>query len=94
MLRERGIRRVGPYRVTQTMGSTVSACLATPFEIKGVNYQSHRPARPARTVLVTPWSSSNWASKMLFSRGRRGTALDNERLFDAMGAIEPVQRDA
>ena len=34
VLRERGIRRVGPYRVTQTMGSTVSACLATPFEIR------------------------------------------------------------
>ncbi|MFK7892502.1 MAG: beta-ketoacyl synthase N-terminal-like domain-containing protein, partial [Granulosicoccus sp.] len=38
ILRDRGIRRIGPYRVTQTMGSTVSACLATPFEIKGVNY--------------------------------------------------------
>ena len=38
ILRDRGIRRVGPYRVTQTMGSTVSACLATPFQIKGVNY--------------------------------------------------------
>ena len=38
ILRERGIRRVGPYRVTQTMGSTVSACLATPFQIQGVNY--------------------------------------------------------
>ena len=33
ILRDRGIRRVGPYRVTQTMGSTVSACLATPFQI-------------------------------------------------------------
>lgn len=33
ILRERGLRRVGPYRVTQTMGSTVSACLATPFRI-------------------------------------------------------------
>lgn len=38
ILRERGIKRVGPYRVTQTMGSTVSACLATEFKIKGVNY--------------------------------------------------------
>ena len=38
ILREKGLRRVGPYRVTQTMGSTVSACLATPFKIKGVNY--------------------------------------------------------
>ena len=37
-LREKGLKRVGPYRVTQTMGSTVSACLATPFKIRGVNY--------------------------------------------------------
>ena len=37
-LRERGIRRVGPYRVTRSMGSTVSANLATPFSIRGVNY--------------------------------------------------------
>jgi len=38
ILREKGLRRVGPYRVTQTMGSTVSACLATPFKIQGINY--------------------------------------------------------
>jgi len=37
-LREKGIRRVGPYRVTRSMGSTVSANLATPFSIRGVNY--------------------------------------------------------
>jgi 3-oxoacyl-[acyl-carrier-protein] synthase-1 len=38
ILREKGVKRVGPYRVTRTMGSTVSACLATPFKIKGLNY--------------------------------------------------------
>ena len=38
ILRNKGLRRVGPYRVTQVMGSTTSACLATPFKIKGVNY--------------------------------------------------------
>jgi len=37
-LRAKGIKRVGPFMVTRTMGSTVSACLATPFQIKGVNY--------------------------------------------------------
>ena len=35
ILRDRGLRRVGPYRVTQTMGSTVSACLATPVQNQG-----------------------------------------------------------
>jgi len=38
ILRSKGIRRVGPYMVPRTMASTVSACLATPFHIKGVNY--------------------------------------------------------
>ena len=38
ILREKGVKRVGPYRVPRTMSSTVSACLATPFKIKGVNY--------------------------------------------------------
>lgn len=37
-LRSRGVRRVGPYMVPRTMCSTVSAGLATPFQIKGVNY--------------------------------------------------------
>ena len=37
ILREKGVRRIGPYMVPRTMGSTVSACLATPFRIKGVN---------------------------------------------------------
>src|SRR5690606_40685598 len=38
ILREKGVKKIGPYRVPRTMGSTVSACLATPFKIKGINY--------------------------------------------------------
>ena len=38
IMRAKGIKRAGPYRVTQIMASTVSACVATPFKIKGVNY--------------------------------------------------------
>ncbi|MEY3862710.1 MAG: 3-oxoacyl-[acyl-carrier-protein] synthase, partial [Pseudomonadota bacterium] len=37
-LREKGIRRVGPYMVTKTMSSGIAACLATGAKIKGVNY--------------------------------------------------------
>jgi len=37
-LRDKGVRRIGPYLVPRTMSSTVSACLATPFEIRGLNY--------------------------------------------------------
>ena len=38
ILRNKGLKRIGPYRVTKAMGSTVSACLATSFGIKGINY--------------------------------------------------------
>jgi 3-oxoacyl-[acyl-carrier-protein] synthase-1 len=37
-LRDRGIKRVGPYMVTKTMASTIPACVSTPFKIKGVSY--------------------------------------------------------
>ena len=37
-LRTRGVRKIGPYMVPRSMSSSVSACLATPFKIKGVNY--------------------------------------------------------
>ena len=38
IMRTKGVRRIGPYMVPRTMGSTVSACLATPYKIKGLNY--------------------------------------------------------
>ena len=38
ILREKGVKRVGPYMVTRTMSSTNSACLSTAFSIKGVSY--------------------------------------------------------
>ncbi|MFY8133380.1 MAG: beta-ketoacyl synthase N-terminal-like domain-containing protein, partial [Aquimonas sp.] len=37
-LRSKGVRRIGPYQVTRTMASTVSACLATRFKVRGINY--------------------------------------------------------
>jgi len=37
ILRDRGVRKIGPYMVTRTMGSSISACLATPFKIKGIS---------------------------------------------------------
>ena len=48
--RERGVRKIGPYRVPRTMGSSVSACLATPFKIKGVNYLDHVGLRDQRAL--------------------------------------------
>ena len=38
LLRQRGVKRVGPYRVTRTMASTATACLGTAYKIRGVSY--------------------------------------------------------
>jgi len=56
ILREKGIKKVGPYMVPRSMSSTNTACLATPYKIKGVNYTSVRRARPALTVSVMRWN--------------------------------------
>jgi 3-oxoacyl-[acyl-carrier-protein] synthase-1 len=79
ILRDRGLRRVGPYRVTQTMGSTVSACLATPFKIKGVNYSI---------------SSACSTSAHCIGNAMEQIQLGNlSCLFDAMGALSTKYND-
>ena len=79
VLRARGVRRVGPYRVTQTMGSTVSACLATPFEIQGVNYSISSACSTSAHCIGHAMELIQLGSAV--RRRRRGTALDNERPF-------------
>ena len=51
-LRERGVRRVGPYMVTKTMSSTIPACVGTAYKIKGFPIPSVPPAQPAPTASV------------------------------------------
>ncbi len=46
----RGLKAVGPYVVTKAMGSAVSACLATPFKIHGVNYSISSDVCDFRTL--------------------------------------------
>ena len=62
-LREKGVKRVGPYRVTRTMGSTVSACLATPFKIKGINYSISSACATSAHCIGTALSRSSGASR-------------------------------
>lgn len=55
IVREKGIKRVGPYRVTQTMGSTVSACLATSLKIKGINYSISSACSTSAHCIGSAW---------------------------------------
>ncbi len=88
VLRERGLRRVGPYRVTQTMGSTVSACLATPFQIKGVNYSiSSACSTSAHCIGHAMELIQLGKQDVVFAGGGEELHWTMSALFDAMGAL-------
>ncbi|MDN3638522.1 beta-ketoacyl-ACP synthase I [Simiduia curdlanivorans] len=86
--REKGIKRVGPYRVTQTMGSTVSACLATPFKIKGYNYSiSSACATSAHCIGNAMELIQMGKQDIVFAGGGEEEHWTLTALFDAMGAL-------
>ena len=88
ILRERGIRRVGPYRVTQTMGSTVSACLATPFQIKGVNYSISSACSTSAHCIGNAMEQIQLGKQdVVFAGGGEELDWSLSCLFDAMGAL-------
>jgi 3-oxoacyl-[acyl-carrier-protein] synthase-1 len=88
VLRSKGIRRVGPYRVTQTMASTISACLATPFKIKGVNYSISSACSTSAHCIGNAYELIQWGKQdMVFAGGGEEVHWTLSSLFDAMGAL-------
>ena len=93
-LRNRGLKRVGPYRVTQTMGSTVSACLATPFKIKGVNYSiSSACATSAHCIGAAVEQIQLGKQDVVLAGGGEEEHWSLSCLFDAMGALSTKYND-
>jgi len=94
LMREKGLRRVGPYRVTRTMGSTVSACLATPFRIKGVNYSiSSACATSAHCIGSAVEQIQMGKQDVVFAGGGEEEHWTLSCLFDAMGALSTHYND-
>jgi 3-oxoacyl-[acyl-carrier-protein] synthase-1 len=94
ILRERGIRKVGPYRVTQTMGSTVSACLATPFRIKGVNYSISSACSTSAHCIGNAMEQIQLGKQdIVFAGGGEELHWAMSSLFDAMGALSTRYND-
>ena len=88
ILRDRGLRRVGPYRVTQTMASTVSACLATPFKIKGVNYSISSACSTSAHCIGNGMEQIQLGKQdIVFAGGGEELHWTMSCLFDAMGAL-------
>ena len=93
-LREKGVKRIGPYRVPRTMGSTVSACLATPFRIKGVNYSiSSACATSAHCIGNAMEQIQLGKQDIVFAGGGEEEHWSQSCLFDAMGALSTQYND-
>lgn len=88
VMRAKGVKKAGPYRVTQTMGSTASACLATPFKIKGVNYSiSSACATSAHCIGNAMELIQLGKQDVVFAGGGEEEHWTLTGLFDAMGAL-------
>lgn len=94
ILREKGVKKIGPYRVPRTMGSTVSACLATPFKIKGINYSiSSACATSAHCIGSAMEQIQMGKQDMVFAGGGEEEHWSQSMLFDAMGALSTQYND-
>jgi 3-oxoacyl-[acyl-carrier-protein] synthase-1 len=95
ILRERGVKRIGPYMVPRTMGSTVSACLATPFKIRGVNYSlTSACATSAHCIGAAAEQIQFGKQDIVFAGGGEEEGWTLGSLFDAMGALSSKYNDA
>jgi 3-oxoacyl-[acyl-carrier-protein] synthase-1 len=94
IMKEKGVRRVGPYMVPRTMASTTSACVATPFKIKGINYSmSSACATSAHCIGNALEQIQLGKQDIVFAGG--GEELDWTMAceFDAMGALSTKYND-
>ncbi len=88
ILRTKGLKRIGPYRVTKAMGSTVSACLATSFGIKGINYSiSSACATSAHCIGSGMEQIQLGKQDIVIAGGGEAEHWGMTSLFDAMGAL-------
>ena len=87
-MRAKGVKRVGPYMVPRTMSSTVSACLATPFKIRGVNYSmSSACATSAHCIGHAMELIQLGKQDIVFAGGGEELDWSQTMMFDAMGAL-------
>jgi len=92
--RERGVKKIGPFMVPRTMGSTVSACLATPFGIKGLNYSvTSACATSAHCIGIAMEQIQIGKQDLVFAGGGEEEHWSLSGLFDAMGALSTKFND-
>ncbi|BBL58964.1 beta-ketoacyl-ACP synthase I [Methylomonas koyamae] len=94
ILRSKGVKKVGPYMVTRAMSSTNTACLATPFKIKGVNYSiSSACATSAHCIGHAQELIQLGKQDVVFAGGGEELHWTMSVMFDAMGALSSKYND-
>ncbi|TXI27308.1 MAG: beta-ketoacyl-ACP synthase I [Aquipseudomonas alcaligenes] len=94
ILREKGIARVGPFRVPRTMSNTVSACLATPFRIKGLSYSIASACASSAHCIGHAMEQIRLGNQdIVFAGGGEEEHWSQSYLFDAMGALSSQHND-
>ena len=93
-LRNRGVRKIGPYMVPRSMSSSVSACLATPFKIRGVNYSiTSACATSAHCIGAAAEQIQLGKQDIVFAGGAEEEHWNLSSMFDAMGALSSGYND-
>ncbi len=94
LLRTKGAKRIGPYMVPRCMSSTTSACLATPFKIKGVNYSISSACSTSAHCIGNGYEQILWGKQdIVFAGGGEEVHPYLSMLFDAMGALSSRYND-
>jgi len=95
LLREKGAKKVGPFMVPRTMGSSNSACLSTAFKIKGVNYSISSACSTSAHCIGNACELIQMGKQdMVFAGGGEELHWSLTLLFDAMGALSSKYNDA
>ncbi len=94
VLREKGVRRVGAFRVPRVMSSTVSANLATAFGILGLNYSITSACATSSHAIGSAWEQIAWGRQdIVFAGGGEEESVELSAFFDAMGALTTRHND-
>jgi 3-oxoacyl-[acyl-carrier-protein] synthase-1 len=95
ILRSRGVKRVGPYMVPRTMSSTISACLATPFKIRGVNYSTSSACATSSHCIGQALEQIQLGKQdIVFAGGGEEVHWSLAMMFDGMGALSSKYNDS
>jgi len=93
-VRNKGAKRVSPYMVTKCMASSISACLAIPFKIKGLNYSITSACSTSTHCIGNAFEQIQMGKQdIIFAGGGEEQSWAQTVTFDAMGALSSKYND-